>query len=183
MTTERVLPAVAVQAPARPRHLREPVAGPMARPARPMVRRREAVLTTPTRAGMLIGASAAVYAVTLAGVSVMQADADAAIAARRQPYLEAVAAARSANDALEAAVVRIDGEVRALADQYAAVGQDVAAYQARLDELASLVATVQGSAAALPTRISLPTVSVRSAGSGTSKAPATKTTTKASGTP
>ena len=183
MATERVLPAVALPAPARPRHLREGVAEPMARPARPMVQRREAVLNTPARAGMLIGASAAIYAVTLAGVSVMQADSDAAIAARRQPYLEAVASARSANDALEAAVVKVDGEARALAGRYAAVGQDVAAYQARLDELAKLVAAVQGSAAALPTRISLPTVSVRSAGSGSSKAPATRTTTKASGTP
>jgi hypothetical protein len=130
---------------------------------------------------MLIGASAAIYAVTLAGVSVMQAGSDAAVAARNQPYLEALASARSANDALEAAAVKADGQARALADQYAAVGQDIAGYQARLDELAKLVAEVQGSAAALPTRISLPTVTVRSAGS--SRAPAAKATTKASGAP
>ena len=178
--TERVLPAVALQSPARPRHLREGLAGPVARPARPVVRRREAILTTPARAGMLIGASAAIYAVTLAGISAMQADSDAAAAARRQPYLEAVAAARAANDALDVALVRVDGEMRALASDYAAVGQDIAGYQARLDALATLVAEVQGSAAALPTRISLPSVSVRSAG-GSSRAPATRTTTKASG--
>ncbi len=182
MTTERILPPVALPAPARHRHIREGVASPMARPARPMVLQREAVLNTPTRAGMLIGASAAIYAVTLAGVSVMQADSDAASAARRQPYLAAVASARSANDALEAALAKADSGAQILAGQYETVGQDIAGYQARLDELARLVAEVQGSAAALPTRISLPTVSVRSAGSsGSSKAPAAKTTTKASG--
>ncbi len=184
MTTERVLPAVAFPSPARPRYLREGAARPTDRPARPAVQRTEAVLSTPTRAGMLIGASAAIYAVTLAGVSVMQADSDAAIVARRQPYLEAVAAARSANDALEIAVVKADDAARALAGDYAAVGGDVASYQSRLDELAALVAEVRGSAAALPTRISLPTVSVRSAGSGggsSSRAPATKATTAASG--
>ena len=127
VATERILPPVALPAPARPRHLREGVARPMARPARPMVMQREAVLNTPTRAGMLIGASAAIYAVTLAGVSVMQADSDAATAARRQPYLEAVASARSANDALEAALAKADSGAQALASQYATVGQDIAA--------------------------------------------------------
>lgn len=180
--TERVLPAVAVPSPARPRYLREGSTPPVARPALPAVQQTEAVLSTPTRAGMLIGASAAIYAVTLAGVSVMQADSDAAVVARRQPYLEAVAAARSANDALEVAIVKADGAARALAGDYGAVSGDVASYQSRLDELAALVAEVQGSAAALPTRISLPTVSVRSASSGgSSKAPATKATTAASG--
>ncbi len=181
--TERVLPTVALGSRARTRYLREGAAPPVVRPAGPAVQHREAVLSTQTRAGMLIGASAAIYAVTLAGVSVMQADSDAAVVARRQPYLEAVAAARSANDALEVAVVKADGAARALASDYAAVGGDIASYQARLDELAALVAEVQGSAAALPTRISLPAISVRSAGSGggSSKAPATKATTTASG--
>ena len=181
--TERVLPAVALQSPARPRHLREGLAEPTARPARPVVRRREAVLSTPTRAGMLIGASAAIYAVTLAGVAALQAESDAAAAARRQPYVEAVAAARAANDTLDAALATVDAEARALAGDYAAIDQDIAGYQARLDELAALVAKVQGSAAALPTRISLPTVSVVRSAGGSSRAPATRTTTKASGAP
>ena len=134
---------------------------------------------------MLIGASAAIYAVTLAGVSVLQADSDASLAASRQPYLEALAAARSANDTLEAAVVKADGAARALAGDYATVGQDITGYQARLDELAKLVAAVQGSAAALPTRISLPSVTMHGSvgGGGGGSAPATRTKTKASGVP
>jgi hypothetical protein len=184
--TERVMPAIALPSPARRRHLREGVARPVVRPARPTVQRKEAVLNAPTRAGMLIGVSAAVYAVTLAGVSVLQADSEAALSARRQPYVEALAAARSANDSLEASLLKVEAGARALAADYAAVGEDIAGYQARLDELAALVAEVQGTAAALPTRISLPAVTVRSAGSsggGSSKAPAAKATTRASGAP
>jgi len=170
VATERIMPAVALPSPARPRPVRGRVAGPMAHPVRPAVRKKEAVLSTPTRAGMLIGASAAIYAVTLAGVSLLQSDSDAALAASRQPYLDALAATRAANDTLEAALVKADG-----------------AAQARLDELAALVAEVQGSAAALPTRISLPTVTMHGAvaggGGGSGRAPAAKARTKASGAP
>ncbi len=165
--TERILPAVAVPAPARPR------VGPGA-PARPVVvgaarpatrpttaHRSQPFLTTPARAGMLFGMSAAVYAVTLAGVSWLQSSSDAALDASRQPYLDAVAAARGANDSAQAVVTEADAQSRALAAFYAAAGDDVAAYEARLESLASLVAEVQGSAAALPTRISLPKVTIR----------------------
>jgi hypothetical protein len=186
--TERVLPAIAIPAPSRR------AAGGVARPApadvaRPATaaRRKEAFLTMPARAGMLIGASAAVYAVTLAGISSVQSSSDAAVAARRQPYLDAIAAARATNDALEAAIVQADDRARALAGSYASVGADVAAFQAQLDSLATLVAEVEGSAAALPSRIALPAVRVsgtipaaRSSG-GTSRAPATTTKTSASG--
>jgi len=187
VATERIMPAVALPSPARPRPVRGRVAGPMAHPVRPAVRKKEAVLSTPTRAGMLIGASAAIYAVTLAGVSLLQSDSDAALAASRQPYLDALAATRAANDTLEAALVKADGAAQALANDYTGVGQDVTAYQARLDELAALVAEVQGSAAALPTRISLPTVTMHGAvaggGGGSGRAPAAKARTKASGAP
>jgi hypothetical protein len=178
MTTERVLPAVALPVPRR----RSTAAGSRIEvPARASVRRREALLTTPARAGMLLGASAAVYAVTLAGISVLQAQDDSAVAARRQPFLDAIAERRAANDALEASLVQADATVRALGGFYAQAGDGVAAYEARLDELAALVAEVQGSAASLPTRISLPKVTV-STSVGT-RAPATSTRTGASGVP
>jgi hypothetical protein len=185
VATERIMPAVALPSPARarPRPFREGAAVPMAHPARPAVRKKEAILSTPTRAGMLIGASAAIYAVTLAGVSVLQTDSDSALAASRQPYLDALAATRAANDTLEAALTKADSAAQALATDYTAVGQDVTAYQARLDELAALVAEVQGSAAALPTRISLPTVTMHGSVGGGGRAPAVKARTKASGAP
>jgi len=178
MTTDRVLPAVALPLGARlaaPPQPHDEVA------SRSAVRRKEALLTTPARAGMLLGASAAVYAVTLAGVAALQSGDDAALAARRQPYLDAVAERRASNDALESALVRADAEVRALGDLYARTGNDVAAYETRLDALAALVAEVQGTAASLPARISLPSVSVST--SVGSRAPTTTARTGASGVP
>jgi hypothetical protein len=81
-----------------------------------------------------------------------------------------------------------DGRAAAstLAGQYAVTADDIAAYEAKLDELAALVAEVEGSAAALPTRISLPSVTVRAPSVSTSastrrSAPATTTTSRGSG--
>jgi hypothetical protein len=160
--TERALPAIGVGV------ARRPVAGTAERPVavpraadRPAVVRHEAILSMPARAGMLLGASAAMYAATLAGISVLQSRDDASLAATREPLLQAVAETRAANDALAARIQAANGAVTALITDYAATGADVAAYQAQLDSLAALVAEVQGSAAALPARIKLPTVSIR----------------------
>jgi len=155
--------------------------------ARPAVRRNEAILTMPARAGILLGASAAVYAVTLAGVAVMQSETDAQVSAARAPYVDEVTQLRAANDELERVLLRADAQARALAADYGAVGATVTDYQARLDSLATLVAEVQGSAAALPARIKLPSVSMRGAIAGSSRssrggsAPSTNATSGASG--
>jgi hypothetical protein len=190
--TERVLPPVSIGT----RPIALPADTPLTRPAREVtrpatgaaVRRGEAIITTPARAGILLGASAAVYAVSLAGVSALQAETDAQTAAARAPYVDQVTRIRAANDELERLVIKADAETRALAADYEATGAVVADYQARLDSLAVLVAEVQGSAAALPARIKLPTVSMagsvgvaRSSG-GTSR-PAAKATSGASGKP
>lgn len=195
MTTERILPAIALPAPGRgATRPATPVAGtrgatPVTRPAgaRPAVAHRsQPFLTMPARAGILLGTSAAVYAVSLAGVASFQSADDAALAARRQPYLDAIAASRAANDALEAAIVGTDQRAQTVADRYGLLAADVTAYETGLDELATLVTRVQGSAAALPARISLPSVSIRGPIAGVSRsvrrsAPATTTTTRASG--
>jgi hypothetical protein len=185
--TERVLPGIAVPAP---RHGADGVARPGPRPAATERGaagvRRDALITSPARAGMLLGATAAVYAVTLAGIAALQSSSDVAVAAARQPYLDVLAETRATNDALEAALVASGAETTALAEDYALAGSELAAYQARLDELAALVAEVEGSAASLPTRIALPTVSARAAirsrsgGSG-SAAPSTNSSSGASG--
>jgi hypothetical protein len=189
--TERALPTIGVGLRTRPQAGGH--AGPIVRPAagtvaRPAVAKKEAVLSTPARAGMLLGATAAIYAVTLAGVSGLQAESEAAVVAARAPYLQDLAATRAANDAVEAQVTKADAEVRALVATYGAVGESVASFQTRLDSLAALVADVRGSAAALPARIKLPSVSTvrvsRSSsggGGGRSAAPATGGSTGASG--
>jgi hypothetical protein len=189
--TERALPTIGVGLRTRPQAGGH--AGPIVRPAagtvaRPAVAKKEAVLSTPARAGMLLGATAAIYAVTLAGVSGLQAESEAAVVAARAPYLQDLAATRAANDAVEAQVTKADAEVRALVATYGAVGESVASFQTRLDSLAALVADVRGSAAALPARLKLPSVSTvrvsRSSsggGGGRSAAPATGGSTGASG--
>lgn len=156
------------------------------RPRSPASRR--PVLTTPARAGILLGASAAVYGVSLAAVSGFQAQADAAVDAARRPALDDVSAARAAGDALEDRLRSAEVALHDLASDYGRVGADVGDLSARLDRLAALVAEVEGSAAALPARIALPTVSVRSipvgasgSGGSTSRPPRTSGRSGASG--
>jgi hypothetical protein len=189
--TERALPSIGVGI--RPRPAAEAQPGPSSRsrgsqvadaPAstaadRAAALRRETILFTPARVGMLLGASAALYAVTLAGVSALQAQDDAALAASRTPYLDALAEARAANDVLEARIQAANARIAGLITTYDAVGSDVEAFQTRLDELATLVADVRGSAAALPARIKLPTVSMRGAvSSGVTRSSAPRTSGK-----
>ena len=95
--------------------------------------RNERYFTTPARAGILIGASAAVYAVSLAAVAGLQASDDAALATRRQPYVDAVADGRAANDALEAAIGDAGLQARSLASDYSTSADELAAYEVRLD--------------------------------------------------
>jgi hypothetical protein len=132
---------------------------------------------------MLIGVSATVYAVALAGVAGLQFQTETATAQAAAPMIAAVERTRAANDALEATLLAADARARALEAEYAGVGTDAADYQRRLDELASLVADVKGSAATLPTTISLPSVKSRGAIAGSSRAPSTAAVTSASGKP
>jgi hypothetical protein len=174
---ERVLPAIALPVPRGRTPNPDVVARPVARPVG--AHRGQPWFTTPARAGMLIGASAAIYAVSLAGVSALQASSDAALNAQRQPYISTVAEAKAANDRLEAALRQVDRDTRSLVAAYSTAGDELAAYQGRLDALAALVADVQGSAASLPTHLSLPKVSVHTTSVGS--APRTTTKTSASG--
>jgi hypothetical protein len=182
VTTERVLPAIALPVPGHAT-TRDGLVRPIER--RSTANRNERYFTTPARAGILIGASAAVYAVSLAAVAGLQASDDAAIAARRQPYVDAIADGRAANDALEAAIGSVDIRAASLASNYALSADQVAAYEARLDALAAIVAETQGSMAALPKRINLPNVTMRgpiaaaaTRTSGGHSAPPPKPTTK-----
>src|SRR5690349_19661168 len=156
--TDRMLPAISLPAPARTR--------PRAATGTPATRathRKGEFLTTPARAGMLLGGAAAVYAVTLAGIAGLQASDDAAVAARRQPWVDEIAAQRAANDDLERSLAASNEDAQWLGTVYDDVTAQVAAYRDRLDELATLVAGVEGSAAELPTRVALPSINMRGA--------------------
>jgi hypothetical protein len=210
VATERILPEIAVGAgPAhasagtepRPRVwsaasgsgriLPEPAISPAAEPkvatakaARLAKPRGAALLSRTTRAGMLIGVSAGVYAVSLATVSGLQAQAQAEVAAQNRPAIDALNQARAANDALAASIQDADAQIRAMADQYNSVSQDMTTYQAKFDNLSTLVAKIRGSAAALNAKIKLPSVSIHGAiGGGGGGGTTYITTTAASGKP
>jgi hypothetical protein len=205
MTTERVLPAPLIGRPVLGR-LADPIDVTSARrgpavvvpqvplghpvgvvagrkPIRTANARRAALLDTPARAGMLIGVSAAVYAVSLASVAGLQFQTQTATAQAQAPMVAALERTRAANDALEATLLAADARASTLEAEYASIGTDAASFQQRLGELASLVADVKGSAATLPTAIRLPTVKSHGAVSGSTRAPSTAGSTSASGKP
>ena len=161
-----------------------PLAGRAARLAR---HRGDPWLSSATRAGMLVGVSAAVYAVSLATIAGLQAQTQLDAAARQQPAIDAVARAKAANDSLQAAIEAADSRVLALATQYQSVSSGMAGYQARLAELSQLVSRAEGSAARLNANFALPAVTMHgtiSAGSvGGGGGSAVVTTTTASGKP
>jgi hypothetical protein len=196
MTTERVLPPyrasrreeASASESASAAGPRSPIAAPRLTAAAPRPamaslakRRGDAYFSTATRAGVLIGVSAAVYAVSLATVAGLQAQAQADAAAAVQPAVDTLASAQAANDQIEAAIKEADSRIQALAHDYNAAGTDMTAVQAQFSELSALVAKIQGTAAAINTNFKLPTVSIRGAiggGGGT-----VVTTTTASGKP
>jgi hypothetical protein len=132
----------------------------------------------PTHLAVLLGASAGIYAVSLAGVTAMQSGADQALIEDRAPVGEATTSLSEGHDALE---VDLDRATRAYGDAaagYDRLGPRLDDVESSLDTLAGTVSKVSGAAQALPGHVALPkvtrTVSTRAA-------PATHATTGASG--
>ena len=129
-----------------------------------------------------VGTAAGVYALSLATVTALQAGTDAEIQAARRPVAEAIAALRADNDALEHAVGRIEAGYATAADAYAALAARIGDHGIALGGLTEATASIEGTAAALPTSIRLPALS-RAPVARTSTRPATNATTAASGAP
>jgi hypothetical protein len=132
------------------------------------------------RTGALVGASSALFAVTLAGVAALQQAAEDGTAAARAPAL-AVIDRRSAD--VDAVVAALDAGARAelvALERYAQVVGRLDALEVDLAALDGAVAAVAGAAAALPDRVRLPALR---APRPVQRAPATHATTGASGAP
>lgn len=135
----------------------------------------------------LLGASAGIYAVSLAGVTFLQSSADQALTDARAPLGSATSVLTSGHDSLETDLARAE---RAYGD--AAAGYDLLTprldgMETSLDALAGSVSNVTGAAQALPAHVALPKV-VRSVSTSTAsttrvkaKAPATHAKSGASG--
>lgn len=135
----------------------------------------------PDHLGVLLGISAAAYAVSLAGVTGLQSAADQAAAGGTAPVAAAIASARTTHDTLERQVAAADDRLVKLGATYAETASRLSAYQDRVDALASSVATLEGTTLKLPTRISLPSAPRIPSVSVAAPKPAAHATTGASG--
>ncbi len=156
---------------------------------RPAVRaasaRVAAQVKRPYHLGTLLGVSACAYAVSLAGVTWLQASSEAATTAERAPALTAIEQMTADNDRLEQTIAAIRDRLGVAGDDYTAAVAALAAYEAQLDALSGTVADVEAMALQLPTRIAVPTRSRASLPSVSRPAaaakPSTVATTGASG--
>jgi uncharacterized protein YlxW (UPF0749 family) len=133
----------------------------------------------PVHLAVLFGASAGLYAFSLAGVMALQSSTERATALDRAPVVADLDALEAANDRLTSGVDQASSAYDASSRSYDEITPRLGAAESRLAELAAAVADVQGAARALPTRVALP--SVRAATPRTVAAPKVQAKTGASG--
>jgi len=137
----------------------------------------------PVHVAVAVGVTATMYAVSLAGVTALQAGTNARLAAERAPAAAAVEALRTSHDQTEARLARIAAGYNGATATYRQIVEDIGSHEAALGSLGERVAAVEGSAASLrvPTFPRLPTVSSRTV--YVSARPASNACTNASGKP
>lgn len=160
----------------------EPLAAhPAAKPApRPVTARRTAEARRPYHVGVCLGLSAAVYAVSLAGVTALQSSSERGIAAAQAPSVAALQAVAAGHDVLERRLAGSGAAYDAAAGGYQRAADSLGSLERELEGLSASVAKVTGVTSALPNHValpSLPRVPVAAA------APAVHATTTASGQP
>jgi hypothetical protein len=131
----------------------------------------------PAHIVVMLSATTAGYALTLAAVAATQATAEERLIAERAPAVGGIEDVASGHDALAA---RLDVARRvydAAAGSYAAATSVLGAVDQQLADLAGVVSDIDGSVRKLPTSIHMPAVRVVTQ----AQAPATHATTGASG--
>jgi len=129
----------------------------------------------------MIGASTALYAISMAGVTAIQSNSDRTLIMRQTPAEDAAAGLHAGHDRLEAQVNQAADAYSRAAAGYDALTPQLGGMEDSLGRLADRVQTVSGAAQALPARISLPPISRAVVRTVTTSRPATSTTTGASG--
>lgn len=137
-------------------------------------------LRIPPHVGVMLGVSTAAYAVTLAGVTGLQAGGEAALAAERAPAIARIEDLATRNAALTADLQLAGKSYDTAAQAYLAAGGRMADLEAALANLATSVQRIDGVSRSMPTGVTLPRVGRATSGGG---APATSSTTGASGAP
>jgi hypothetical protein len=112
--------------------------------ARPAARGRR-----PVHVVVALGMTAGLYAVSLAGVTALQAAADTRVAADRAPAIDAVARLRESQDALESRLTQLDDAYATAADRYKSVAAGITEHEKALNALGEQVNSAAGSASKL----------------------------------
>lgn len=133
----------------------------------------------PIHLAVLMGVSAGVYAVSLAGVTALQSAADARLHAERHPIRLAADVVGATHDDLDAAIDDATRRYLLLAARYDAIAPQVGDLETTLDALTARADEISDTAQSLPTRISLP--AVRTSVPAPASRPTTHATTGASG--
>ena len=134
----------------------------------------------PLHLAVMIGASTALYAVSMAGVAAQQSGADRTLIARQTPAEQAADRLRVGHDALDARLARLADAYARAANGYDSVSVALGLTETSLDEYAARVTKVSGAAQALPARVRLPAVSTNVVVRTTTR-PRTSASTGASG--
>jgi hypothetical protein len=112
----------------------------------------------PYHLGVTIGLTAGLYAVSLAGVTALQAIQDADIAAAQAPTADLVGRLSTGHDDLEARVDAITASFNEAAGSYGNFGSSLDRLEAGLRSIGRRVAGVQGASISIPGGGSMPTV-------------------------
>jgi hypothetical protein len=108
------------------------------------------------RLAALVGTSGALYAIALGTVATLQAQADAATTARREPTVRAIEDIAAENARLESMLRGHADGYGVLLDSYDRLSADLVALNGSVGVLGEAVAEVNGRAAALPVGVSMP---------------------------
>jgi hypothetical protein len=134
----------------------------------------------PLHLAVMVGASTAVYAASLAAVTAFQSNDDRALTQRQAPAENAVSRLRAGQDRLETSIGQAADAYDQAAGSYDALGPRLLDTESSLTDLAGRVQAITGAAQALPGKISLPAISRTVIRTTTSK-PKTSGSTGASG--
>lgn len=134
----------------------------------------------PLHLAVMIGASTAVYAASLAAVTAFQSNEDRALTQRQAPAEDAVARLRAGHDRLETSLAQAADAYARAAGGYDALAPRLLDTESSISDLGGRVEAITGAAQALPGTISLPPIS-RTVIRTTSSKPKTSGSTGASG--
>jgi hypothetical protein len=131
----------------------------------------------PIHVGVVVGLSASVYALSLAGVTSLQATTNAELTTAQAPALDAAARLGAAHTLTEQRLDAASSAYDETAKAYADLTQALGTYENGIKGLAGRVGKIEGSSLSMPSSVSMPHLSA----STTTSRPTVHACTTASG--